>query len=105
MSPPISKTSAAPKLPQDLPPGGPFMFENNLQNVLIGWVAVIVFMAVARRRTHTAGVGLVLAYIINLWMIHWAASFLYLLPWYHGPQEAVTIAGTEQSLYAVAAFA
>ncbi len=81
------------------------MFENNLQNVLIGWVVVLVVMAIARRRTQTAGVGLVLAYIINLWMIHWAASFMYLLPWYNGPSEAVTIAGTEQSLYAVAAFA
>src|SRR5580658_8148498 len=98
MSPPISKTSAQPGLRQKLRKGGLFMFENNLGRVLTGWVAVIIFMAVARRRTHTAGVGLVLAYIVNLWVIHWAASSLYLLPWYHGSQETVTIAGTEQSL-------
>lgn len=81
------------------------MFDNNLQAVLIGWVVVIAVMGIARHRRHTAGVGLVLAYILNLWMIHWAASLLYLLPWFRGPDYATTVAGTEQSLYAVAAFA
>jgi hypothetical protein len=81
------------------------MFNNNLPLILTLWIIVIVIMAVARRRKGTAGVGLVLAYVLSLWMIYWAASVLYLLPWYRGPWEAFTIAGTEQSLYGVMAFA
>src|SRR6185437_15904292 len=38
-------------------------------------------------------------------MLFCAASVLYLLPWYHGPYEQFTIAGTEQSLYGILGFA
>jgi hypothetical protein len=47
----------------------------------------------------------VLAYVMNLWMIHWVASAMYVLPWYQGGSLDFTTSGTEQSLYAVAAFA
>jgi hypothetical protein len=66
---------------------------------------VVFIMAITRHRKNTAGVGLVLAYVLSLWMIHWTASVLYILPWYEGPNAATTAAGAEQSLYAVAAFA
>jgi hypothetical protein len=66
---------------------------------------VIMVMAISRKRKHTAGVGLVLAYILNMWLIHWAASLLYLFPWYPGSGAEFTVLGTEQSLYGVAAFA
>lgn len=81
------------------------MFNHNLPLVLTVWMLVIFAMAIARRRKHTSGVGLVLAYVLNLWLIHWLASLSYLFPWFHGYFEEFTIAGTEQSLYAVAAFA
>src|SRR5205823_4529809 len=81
------------------------LFNNNLPLVLTVWMMIIGAMAIARKRKHTAGVGLVLAYVLNLWMIHWVASLVYVFPWYSGPDEASTILGTEQSLYAIAAFA
>jgi hypothetical protein len=80
-------------------------FHGNLPLILISWMIVLAIMSIARHRRHTAGVGLVLAYILNLWMIHWAASVMYVLPWFRGPSYEFTVSGTEQSLYAVAAFA
>jgi hypothetical protein len=81
------------------------VFNGNLPLILTAWMGVILIMMITRQRKHTAGVGLVLAYILNMWMIHWAASVLYVLPWYDGPNLNYTVSGTEQSLYAVAAFA
>jgi hypothetical protein len=81
------------------------MFNNNLPLVLTVWMMVLMVMGIARQRKHTAGVGLVLAFLLNMWVNHWAASLLYVLPWYAGYGETFTILGTEQSLYAVAAFA
>jgi hypothetical protein len=81
------------------------MFNHNLPLILTIWMIVIAVMAIARRRKGTTGVGLVLAYLLNFWMLFWAGSVLYLLPWYHGPWEEFTTIGTEQSLYGVLAFA
>src|SRR5258708_3727087 len=81
------------------------MFNKNLPLILTAWMIVIIVMAVARRRKGIAGVGLVLAYLLNFWMLFWAACLLYLLPWYTGPWEDFTIAGVEQSLYGVLGFA
>jgi hypothetical protein len=81
------------------------MFNNNFPLVLTVWMVVIAIMAIARTRKHTAGVGLVLAFLLNLWLIHWAASVIYLFPWYNGPGPDFTVLGTEQSLYAVLGFA
>jgi hypothetical protein len=81
------------------------MLNHNLPLMLTIWMIVIALMAVVRRRKGTAGVGLVLAYLLNFWMLFWFASLLYLLPWYHGPFEEFTIVGTEQSLYGVLGFA
>src|SRR6266566_3334281 len=81
------------------------MFNNNLPLVLTVWMMVILLMMIARKRKHTAGVGLVLAYVLNLWLIHWATSLIYLFPWYRGPYADSTTLGAEISLYAVIAFA
>ena len=81
------------------------MFTDNLPLILIAWMAVVALMAIARRRKRTAGVGLVVGYVLSMWLLHWVASVLYVLPWYRGPNEAFTILGTEQSLYGICAFA
>src|SRR6202035_4966603 len=47
----------------------------------------------------------VLSFVLNLWLIHWAASVIYLLPWYAGTELNLTVLGTEHSLYAVLGFA
>src|SRR5205085_5234529 len=48
--------------------------------------------------------GLVLAYVVNLWLIHWLAPALYLLPGYHPYDPRVVEAGLEVSVYAILAF-
>ena len=81
------------------------MFDGDLPRILTLWMAVLVVMAVARRRRNTAGVGLVLAYLLNMWLNYWTASALYLLPWYRGTGRGFAILGVEQSLYGVCGFA
>jgi hypothetical protein len=80
------------------------MFNNNLPLILTVWMLVIFVMAIVRTRKHMAGVGLVLAFVLNLWLIHWAASLIYILPWYM-KDPTFTVLGAEQSLYAILAFA
>ncbi len=79
------------------------MFNQNLPLILTVWMAAVLLMLIVRKRRNIPGTGLVLAFILNLWMIHWAAAAIYLLPGYTQDPTA-TILGTEQSLYGVLAF-
>lgn len=81
------------------------MFRDNLPLILASWLIVVFILAIARHRRHVGGVGLVMAYVLSLTMIHWAAAVLYILPWYRGENGVFTTAGAEQSLYALMAFA
>jgi hypothetical protein len=81
------------------------MFNKNLPLVLIVWMMVIALMAIVRRRKGTAGVGLVLAYLLNYWMLFWAGSVAYVFPWFDGPWRDFTAVGAEYSLYGLMAFA
>ena len=67
----------------------------------MGAVAIIFFIQL---RKQSNGSGLSLAYLINLWLIHWVASAIYALPWYSNYTLNDVIAGLEQSTYAVVAF-
>jgi hypothetical protein len=62
-------------------------------------------LAIGRQWRKVQGAGLVLAYVLNLWMIHWVAPAMYLLPWYRGYPLQVVVAGLEQSVYGAIAFA
>ena len=73
--------------------------------MLLIWLGAVLTLAVGRSWRRTPGTGLVLAYVLNLWMIHWLAPALYLLPWYHGFDQGIVEAGLEQSTYAAVAFA
>jgi hypothetical protein len=53
---------------------------------------------------NSAGAGLSLAYLLNLWILHWVASTLYVLPGYSYYDPVDVIAGLEQSVYAVVTF-
>jgi hypothetical protein len=77
----------------------------SLLPLLITWLAVIATLAIGRQSRKMQGAGLVLAYVLNLWMIHWVAPALYLLPWYHRYPTQVVVAGLEQSTYGAIAFA
>jgi hypothetical protein len=81
------------------------MFNGNLPLILTVWMLVILAMMITRKHKGNAGVGLVLTFVLNLWLMHWAASLIYLFPWYNGPYRESTTLGTEMSLYAVMAFA
>lgn len=75
-----------------------------LQQLLL-WLAAVAVIAIARARRKEQGVGLVLAYLLNLWLIHWLAVSLYLLPDFRNSDPQIVVLGFEQSLYAVLAFA
>jgi len=70
---------------------------------LAAWIAGFAVVIWAQRKA-SSGVGLVLAYALQLWVIHWLAPAMYALPWY-GPPTPVLAAGLAQSAYAMIGFA
>src|SRR5689334_22176117 len=81
------------------------MEHNRLLGLLLVWMAALLAVAVARWRRKEHGCGLTIAYLLNLWLIHWLAVTIYLLPGYQGNDLRIVEAGFEQSLYGVLAFA
>lgn len=81
------------------------MSESSLPAFLFIWMVIVAALTMGRFWHRTSGVGLVLAYVLNLWMIHWVAPALYLLPAHRGYHPAIVEAGVQQSLYGIAAFA
>ena len=82
------------------------MFEENSRIIwyLAVWLLAAAVVFISELRKDSTGSGLSLAYLINLWLIHWVASALYALPWYSYYNVDDVIAGLEQSAYAVVAF-
>src|ERR1700738_1767171 len=80
------------------------MEDNRLTQLLLLWLGAVFVIVLARGRRKTVGTGLVLAYLFNLWLIHWVAPALYLLPGYENYDPHIVEAGLEQSLYAILAF-
>jgi hypothetical protein len=64
--------------------------------IWLGGLALVLW----RQRKGSLGVGLVLAYALQLWVIHWLAPAMYALPWY-GPPTPVLMAGLRESAYAI----
>jgi hypothetical protein len=81
------------------------MEDSQLAQNLALWMLAVLIIAVVRWRRHTATAGLILAYVFDLWLIHWLAPAFSLLPWYQNPDFRLMEAGVEQSLYGIAAFA
>ncbi len=46
------------------------------------WIAAMGLIFFVRWRRKVAGSGLLFAYVLNLWVNHWIAASLYVLPWY-----------------------
>ena len=80
------------------------MGDSRLSTLLLIWMGAVAALGVGRWWRKTPGTGLVLAYVLNLWMIHWVAPALYLLPWYQNFDQRIVEAGLEQSMYGVVAF-
>jgi hypothetical protein len=70
---------------------------------LAAWVACMAFVLWGQRK-NGAGSGLVISYVLQLWVIHWLAAAIYALPWYQAPDGPIRL-GLEQSTYAIAGFA
>jgi hypothetical protein len=68
------------------------------------WLIAAGAVFLKQLRKNSIGAGLSLAYLINLWILHWVASTLYLLPGYAYYDPADVLDGLEQSTYAVIAF-
>src|SRR5262245_14882978 len=68
------------------------------------WMIAAGAVFLRRLRRNSVGAGLSLAYLLNLWLLHWVASTLYALPGYSFYDPGDVIAGLEQSTYAVVAF-
>src|SRR6266446_1026994 len=81
------------------------MENSKLSQLLLVWMVAILLIAVVRWRRKEGGAGLTLAYLLNLWMIHWLAPALYLIPGYRNNDPRIVESGFEQSVYAVLAFA
>src|SRR5205814_8046643 len=80
------------------------MPDSHLLILLVVWIAAMGVLALGRTWRKTPGTGLVLAYVLNLWMIHWVAPALYLLPGYEFYDPNIVEAGLEQSMYGIIAF-
>jgi hypothetical protein len=80
------------------------MEDSRLSELLLLWLLAMLAFVVVRGRRKTEGTGLVLAYLVNLWIIHWVAPALYLIPGYQNNDLRIVEAGLEQSVYAVIAF-
>lgn len=73
---------------------------------LVLWAAVAAIIIWARWRNQTAGVGLVLTYVVLLSMNHWLCTLLYVLPWYRPAYASNFVAaGFRQALYGLLSFA
>ncbi len=73
------------------------------QGLIIWVVAIIVIIRIQRTRTFPS-TGLVYAYLVNLWLIHWPGALLYALPWYWNQNIDLVKAGFNQSVYGIVAF-
>jgi hypothetical protein len=63
------------------------------------WIPMLAALVLLLRNGKTA--GLILAYALQLVILHWLAAVLYLLPWYEYLDESVVLAGLQQSTYAI----
>lgn len=79
------------------------MHDRLLQHTVL-WVVFAAIIVFIRFRRHELSTGLILAYLANLWLIHWPAALTYLFPWYQPPDYDAVVAGFEQSLLGVVGF-
>jgi hypothetical protein len=71
---------------------------------LVVWILAVGGLLYYKLKLPHATAGLLMGHIINMWMFHWLATVIYLLPWYHKPVPPyIVFEGFAQSLYAVLA--
>jgi len=77
----------------------------NLSTWLVIWMAAFAAIFIWQWKTKAEGVGLIVGYTLNLWLLHWLASACYILPWYDNAYLLTDVfAGFRQSTYAILSF-
>jgi hypothetical protein len=76
-----------------------------LQIDIVLWVLAVVLVIAMRLRLHQRSTGLVLAYMANLWLIHWPAALTYLFPISAGADAERVIHGFHYSTLGILGFA
>src|SRR5687767_14849716 len=69
------------------------------------WMFAVLLVILVRLRLHQRSAGLVLAYMANLWLIHWPAALTYLFPVTAGIEAERVINGFHYSTIGICAFA
>ncbi len=69
------------------------------------WVIAVIVVIAVRLRLHQRSTGLVLAYMANLWLIHWPAALTYLFPITAGAEAERVIEGFHSSTLGIMGFA
>lgn len=78
---------------------------DQLQTDIILWILAVAVVVVVRLRLHQRATGLVLAYMANLWLIHWPAALTYLFPETAGIDAERVITGFHSSTLGIMGFA
>jgi hypothetical protein len=76
----------------------------SLALLLTIWVAAALGAILFRYMSGQRESGLVWAYIANLWLLHWPAAFIYVLPWYSRMEYTTVYLGFVQSVFGIVAF-
>ncbi len=79
------------------------MTDETLMRWVVAWLPLSAIL-LWRVSTRTATAGLVLAYALQLVILHWFASAIYLIPWYSNFDPTVVFSGLQQSTFAYAGF-
>lgn len=77
---------------------------DTLQIDIILWMAAVLLLVVVRLWLHQRSTGLTLAYVANLWLIHWPAALTYLFPETAGLEAERVINGFHYSTLGILGF-
>jgi hypothetical protein len=80
------------------------MLIEQLRIDVVLWVVAIAAVIAVQLRLHQRSAGLVLAYLANLWLIHWPAALTYLFPMTAGAEADRVIRGFHYSTIGVLGF-
>ncbi|HET9440822.1 MAG TPA: hypothetical protein VFO52_11650 [Longimicrobiales bacterium] len=72
---------------------------------VVVWMLTVLLVVAVRLRLHQRSSGLVLAYMANLWLIHWPAALTYLFPLTAGREADRVIIGFHYSTLGIMGFA
>src|SRR4051812_32083627 len=100
-SPRISKCCAPTRWAARRRIGWPRMDNPTLGALLLAWIVALAILAAVRSYRQSSGAGLTIAYMLNLFILHWVGAAIYMLPAYATRDATLTVLGLEQAVYGV----